>query len=399
MRREARGDNLVLIGTLAVVVLIVSAILTLARSGNGGTPDEAGGLKIASVSGTSTRAGPSLSSEPRPTIVVTSRVAPGAPPTSKPGDANRVVESASSQSIGASSLASGGSVLAAAGGAPSVLPTASSTAAPSPTSGPTATPPLPAPSQTGKAAAPAVNSADVVVIDEDSGVVLYEKNSHHRTAPASVTKIATALVALERGDPKSTVKVSFDSTELVDSTLMGIHVGDQVTLEDLLYGLMLPSGNDAALAIANEIAGSKSAFVALMNQKAKSLGLTDSQFRNPHGLDEDGHYSSAYDLTMMARYAMRTYPLFGRLAAAKSWDVGGARPYTVYNLNKMLRSYAGADGVKIGYTDNAGKTIIASATRNGHRVYVGLMRCGDIVTDSAPLLDWAFANFTWTTGG
>jgi D-alanyl-D-alanine carboxypeptidase len=149
-----------------------------------------------------------------------------------------------------------------------------------------------------------------VVIDEDSGQVLYERGSSQRTAPASITKIMTALVAIERGKPEDRFKVEFDSTELVDSTLMGIHPGDEVTLEDLLYGLMLPSGNDAALAIANHIAGSKQAFVQMMIDKARDLGLQNTHFQNPHGLDEAGHYTSAYDITMTARYAMQHYPLF-----------------------------------------------------------------------------------------
>ena len=235
-----------------------------------------------------------------------------------------------------------------------------------------------------------------MVIDEASGQVLYEKNSHARTPEASVTKIMTALIAIERGQPSDVVKVSFDPSSLdPDSTLMGIHPGDQMTLEDLLYGLMLPSGNDAALAIANYIAGSPDAFVALMNQRAQELGLKDTQYKNPHGLDAPGHYSSAYDQTILARYAMTHYPLFARLVAAKYWAVKGSRPLELYNLNKLLTTYKGGDGVKVGYTDLAGKTFVGSATRNGHRVYVGLMKTVNIWNDAPPLLDWAFANFTW----
>ncbi len=235
-----------------------------------------------------------------------------------------------------------------------------------------------------------------VVVDEDSGQVLYEKNSHARTPEASVTKIMTALLGIERGQPSATVKVSYDPSSLdPDSTLMGIRPGDEVTLEDLLYGLMLPSGNDAALAIANYIAGSPEAFVALMNQRAQELGLKDTQYKNPHGLDAPGHYSSAYDQAMLARFAMTHYPLFERLAAAKYWEVNGSRRLELYNLNKLLTTYKGGDGVKVGYTDLAGKTYVGSATRNGHRVYVALMKTANIWNDAPPLLDWAFANFTW----
>jgi D-alanyl-D-alanine carboxypeptidase len=176
---------------------------------------------------------------------------------------------------------------------------------------------------------------------------------------------------------------------------MGIKPGETYTLEDLLYGLMLPSGNDAALAIANDIGGSMAGFVSMMNAQASDLGLVDSHFINPHGLDAPGHYSSAFDLAIAARYGMTNYGEFRKLAAARSWAVQGTRTFTVYNLNRFLRSYTGADGVKIGYTDNAGKTIVASASRNGHRVYVVLLHCHDIVADSTPLFDWVFGNFTW----
>lgn len=279
---------------------------------------------------------------------------------------------------------------------PSPAPTETSTPLPSPTSSPSPTATVAAPTRTGKASPPSVSAMSAVVIDEDSGQVLFDKNSHARTPPASVTKIMTALLAIEHGQPSEVVKVSFDPSSLdPDSTLMGIHPGDEVTLEDLLYGLMLPSGNDAALAIATYVAGSPDAFVALMNTRAQELGLKDTQYRNPHGLDASGHYSSAYDQTMLARYAMTHYPLFARLASAKYWEVKGKRPLELYNLNKLLTTYKGGDGVKVGYTDLAGKTYVGSATRNGHRVYVGLMKTENIWNDAPPLLDWAFANFTW----
>lgn len=254
----------------------------------------------------------------------------------------------------------------------------------------------PGPQKIGKGAAPNVSAGYIVVIDEDSGRILYEKNSHGRTPPASVTKIVTALVAIERANPSAKVKVKFDASKLVDSTLMGLQQGDEVTLEDLLYGLMLPSGNDAALAIAEYIAGSEEGFVDLMNAKVRELGLKDTQFRNPHGLDEDGHYSSAYDMTMLARYGMQHYPLFQSLAAATYWEVHGSRSWEVYNLNKLLRNYQGGDGVKIGYTDNAGRTVVGSAKRNGHRVFVTLMKAGNTLTDVTPLFDYVFDNYTWS---
>ncbi len=267
------------------------------------------------------------------------------------------------------------------------------TATPAP---PTPTPTLAPPTKTGPAAAPAVNAWSIAVVDEDSGALLYGRDPHRQLPPASLTKIFTALVALEQGgDLHRSITVQFDPSELVESTLMGIKPGESYTLEDLLYGLMLPSGNDAALAIANAIGGSEPQFALLMNAEAAALGLKDSHFVNAHGLDAAGHYSSAYDLAQAARYGMLHFAEFRELAKAKAWEVHGSRTYWVYNLNRFLRSYNGSDGVKIGYTDNSGPAIVASATRNGHRVYVALIHCGDIVADSTPLFNWVFDNFTW----
>jgi D-alanyl-D-alanine carboxypeptidase len=278
---------------------------------------------------------------------------------------------------------------------PSVVPSPTAVP-PTPTEVlPTATPSPSPPVKTGGAPAPAVNAWSVAVIDEQTGALLYGRDPHRHLAPASLTKIFTALVALKYGDIHKPITVQFDSTELVDSTLMGIKPGETYTLEDLLYGLMLPSGNDAALAIANAIGGSEDQFATMMNAEAASLGLTDSHFVDVHGLDHPGHYSSAYDLAMAARDGMLHSDEFRTLARTKTWEVHGTRSYMVGNLNRFLRSFDGADGVKIGYTDNAGPAIVASATRNGHRVIVSLMHCGDIVGDSVPLFNWVFGNFTW----
>lgn len=291
--------------------------------------------------------------------------------------------------------------------APTAIPIAAATTAP--TSVPTDTPvpptltPIPptatatpiAPTKSGNAPAPNVNAVSIAVVDEGSGALLYGKDPHHHLAPASLTKIFTALVALNHGGLQQPITVQFDQSELVDSTLMGIKPGETYTLENLLYGLMLPSGNDAALAIANDIGGNEANFATMMNAQAQALGLTDSHFVNAHGLDAPSHYSSAYDLAMAARYGIMEYPEFRTLAGTKAWQVQGTRSYWIYNLNRFLRSYNGADGVKIGYTDNSGPAIVASATRNGHRVYVALLHCGDIVGDSVPLFNWVFQNFTW----
>lgn len=355
-----RGQRALALGLLALVIVTATVIQALLRQ------DEA--------------------------VPARSTSAAGAPPVAASPSA--AAQLASSASLAPSSPAA----------RPTLAPTPPPTATPLPSATPTPPPPTPTPTiappaRTGQGQPPVVNAAYIAVVDEDSGQVLYEKGSHQRSAPASITKIVTAIVALERADPKARVKVSFDPSELVDSTVMGLRVGDEVTLEDLLYGLMLPSGNDAALAIADYVGGSKARFVEMMNDKVRELGLKDTQFKNPHGLDQEGHYTSAYDIVMLARYGMQHYPLFVKLAGARAWTVQSSRgAYEIYNLNRFLFNYPGADGVKIGYTDAAGRTIVASATRNGHRVYVGLLHVGDIVADTTPLMNWAFSNYTWSSG-
>jgi D-alanyl-D-alanine carboxypeptidase (penicillin-binding protein 5/6) len=243
---------------------------------------------------------------------------------------------------------------------------------------------------------PKITARSYIVVDGDSGEMLAELNPHLHVAPASTTKIITALVALQNNNLNEVVTARFDQSELIDSTLMGLRIGDQITLEDLLYGLMLPSGNDAALAIANHVAGSKVAFVERMNQLTAELGLQDSHWANPHGLDAVGHYSSAYDMVQFARAGMPD-PRFQAIASARMRTIhSGSRTYDVYNLNRLIGNVPGADGVKIGYTDDAGRTMVASVTRNGHRIYVGAFHINDQLVDTRPLVEWAFKNFSWS---
>jgi LysM repeat protein len=239
-----------------------------------------------------------------------------------------------------------------------------------------------------------VSAERAVVIDEASGEILWAREANTPVAPASLTKIITALVTLDHADLNDRVVVRVDSRRMPGSTVMGIYPGEELTIEDLLYGMMLPSGNDAAMALAQQIAGTREAFAELMNQKARSLGLTTSNFVNPDGWDARGHLSSAYDMAMLAREGMKN-PVFQSLASSRTYATGHGKGYEVGNLNQLLWRYPGADGVKIGYTDAAGRAIVGSATRNGHRVYVAMMRSNDIYADSAALLDWTFASYRW----
>jgi D-alanyl-D-alanine carboxypeptidase len=251
------------------------------------------------------------------------------------------------------------------------------------------------PRQEGTDPAPRVTAPNIAIVDEGSGNLLYAQDAFSRRAPASITKIATTIVALERGpDIKTMFKTTVSASALVPcdgSSVMGLEPNDQVKLETLLFGMMLPSGNDAAEQVAFSLAGSRERYVAWMNEKVAALHLRDTHFVTPSGMDADDHYSSAYDMAMLGRYAMEN-PEF-RVLASTPFFVGD--DYYMHNLNPLLGSYPGADGVKIGYTEIAGRTIVASASRDGHRVFVSLMGSRNLGGDCIALFDWVWKTFRW----
>jgi D-alanyl-D-alanine carboxypeptidase (penicillin-binding protein 5/6) len=241
---------------------------------------------------------------------------------------------------------------------------------------------------------PETNAVAAVLVDEASGAVLFDKNAHLPLPPASLTKIATLVLALESGRLDEWVDVDVDSRTMRSSTVMGLVPGDRFRLRDLLYGLMLPSGNDAALAIGRHLAGSDAAFVAEMNQLMRRQGLRESNFLNPHGLGGGLHATSAHDLAMLSRYGM-SVPGFREIVSARFWTANGSRTLPLSNINSFLTSFAGADGLKTGYTRSAGSTLAASATRNGHRLYAIVLNSPTRDEDARRLLNWAFTNLTW----
>jgi D-alanyl-D-alanine carboxypeptidase (penicillin-binding protein 5/6) len=242
---------------------------------------------------------------------------------------------------------------------------------------------IPPPRITGRAAA---------VIEDSCGALLYGRNAHQRLAPASLAKIATALVAVERGDVSEMVDVRVNSALLVASTastVMGLEPGLRLSLRDLLHGLLLPSGNDAAIAIAEHVGGSVPAFVELMNGRAEELGLRNTHFANPHGLDEPGLYTSAFDVAMLGR-ALLAQPELAAIVATQSYQPAWDGPQ-LWNGNALLDLYPEAVGVKIGYTEQAGQTIVAAAEREGRRVIVSVLGSWDRYSDAIALFEWAFA--------
>jgi D-alanyl-D-alanine carboxypeptidase (penicillin-binding protein 5/6) len=246
---------------------------------------------------------------------------------------------------------------------------------------------------------PEVSAKAAIVVEYPSGRILFEKNSHARLAPASTTKIMTAILALDYG--KLDEKVVVSERDMIYGSKMGLKAGETQTVRNLLYGLMLPSGNDAAMTLGRYVATragagtSIGAFAGLMNKKAAALGLKDTHFVNPHGLDAKGHYSSAYDLASMTWYAMHN-ELFNQIVRQEDYDAPG---HKLKNLNKMLTRYAGAEGVKTGYTGRAGLCLVASATRDGKRVISVVLNDPKLYDASAALLDYGFAKLGGAPAG
>jgi hypothetical protein len=262
---------------------------------------------------------------------------------------------------------------------------------------PTSASDLPAPPRrVGDESAPNTTAVHIAIIDDASGEMIYSEQPYTEVAQASTTKIATTIVALERAtDLDRRINVTISATAMAardGSSTMGIEPGHSVSLDTLLHGMMLPSGNDAAEQVALSLGGSREQYIAWMNQEAAALGLKDTHFVNPSGMDAAGHYSSAYDMAMLARYAMRN-ATFRDLASAMTYSGDG---FHMANLNRLLGVYPGADGVKIGYTDAAQKTIVASAIRDGHRVYISLMHSEDLPGDCTALFNWVWDNFSWS---
>ena len=236
-----------------------------------------------------------------------------------------------------------------------------------------------------------VSAASAVVIEAETGTVLFSKGMNEQRAMASTTKIMTAILTIEAGDLDREFTVDSFAI-MVEGTSMGLREGDRVSRRDLLYGIMLPSGNDAANAAAVSVSGSVAAFVEKMNAKAQALGLSNTRFANPSGLDANGHYTTAYDLALLTAYAMRN-ELFREIAGCRSKELEyGNPPYkrTLYNSNKMLTLYEGAIGVKPGFTDNARRCLVSAAEKDGTTLIAVTLNAPDDWNDHARMLDHGF---------
>ncbi len=228
-----------------------------------------------------------------------------------------------------------------------------------------------------------VSATAAVLMDADMGQVLYEKNGDRQMLIASTTKIMTALVVLEHAAPDDVITVTPD--HMADGSSMYLRAGETVRVEELLYGLLLCSGNDAALAL-TECAGGLTPFVALMNEKAAALGMAHTSFANPNGLDADGHYSTARDMAVLAAAAVEN-PTFRRICSSRSVTIGQR---TMENHNRLLRQMEGCVGLKTGYTRAAGRTLVSCTERDGCRLVAVTLQDGNDWADHAALYDYGF---------
>jgi len=245
---------------------------------------------------------------------------------------------------------------------------------------------------------PNPTASAAILMDFTTGKVIFSKDSFKRRAPASTTKILTALVALERSETNRAITTSKNASK-TDGSSIWLAPGEEHTLEELLYGVLLSSGNDASVAIAESLAGSEAKFTAWMNEKAQVIGAKDSFFKNCNGLPEPGHYSTAYDLALIARYALHK-PAFAEMVKTKTKTIewpGREYDRLMVNHNKLLWRYQYADGVKTGYTRQAGKCLVASATKNGQRLIAVVLNSKEIYDDSKQLFEYGFNNYQLLT--
>ena len=241
---------------------------------------------------------------------------------------------------------------------------------------------------------PVLSAQGALAVDLDSGVSLYEKNPDTKLLPASTTKIVTALVSLDSYKLDQVVTVGKIN---VDGQKMGLLSGEQLTMENLLYGLLVYSANDAAEALAGSFPGGYAAFITAMNAKAADLSMNNSHFDNPVGLDTDDQHSTARDLVRAAEVAMRI-PEFAKIVGTRTvsfTDTTGKIKYSLNNINVLLGTVPGVMGVKTGWTENARENLVTYIERDGHKVMIAVLGSQDRFGETKELINWIFASYQW----
>lgn len=249
---------------------------------------------------------------------------------------------------------------------------------------------------TSASSAPVLNSRAAVVIEKSTGTILFGKNENEKRKMASTTKIMTAIVVLENTEDLSEIVTVSKRAAGIGGSRLGLSANAQITVNDLLYGLLLCSGNDAAIALAEFVGGSVEAFADLMNQKALELGLDNTHFVTPHGLDDDNHYTTAYELALLAKYALEN-KTFYKIVSTKSYSVLiNNSPKTIGNTNELLGYLDGIYGVKTGFTNGANRCLV-SACKRGDLDIICVVLGADTkkirTQDSIKLIEYAFSNF------
>lgn len=242
---------------------------------------------------------------------------------------------------------------------------------------------------------PAVKAGSVVLMDAESGQIIYSKNPHTRRPNASTTKIMTAILLIEHCRMTDRIRVSRKACE-TPYTSIHLKPGEELTAKDLLMGMMVRSANDAAVAIAEHVAGSTGKFAELMNRKAKEIGCKNTHFVTPNGLHHKNHYSTAYDLCLMFRYALR-YPVFREAINTRKYFLESRtinrKDLAVFSRCKFLRDYPWADGAKSGYIKQAGYCLVGTALRDDWRLICAVLKSDNAGRDMAAVMDYGFANF------
>lgn len=244
---------------------------------------------------------------------------------------------------------------------------------------------------------PITYSKNIIVIDRKTLLPLYEKNAYEKVAMASTTKIMTCIIALENSSLDEIVTISKNSATVTGSTL-GLSSNMQISMNDLLYGLMLRSGNDCAVAIAEDISGSIENFAELMNKKAQELNLKNTNFVTPHGLDDSNHYTTAFDLAILTNYALNNEK-FKEIVSSKNYTISfNGYPKTISNTNELLGNVSGVYGVKTGFTFGAGRCLVSSCKRNNLDIIIVVLGANTKkirTTDSSKLINYIFNTYKY----
>ena len=268
------------------------------------------------------------------------------------------------------------------------------TATPSPT--PIPTPPLPIPTIINNTPTPSLSAKGAIIIDADSSAVLYEKSADQRLMPASTTKIMTAIIALENYHLDDLLTITEEERTIGQT--MKLEFGEQLTVKDLLFGALVNSGNDAALALALSFPkGGYNGFLEAMNAKATDLGLQNTSYKNVSGVESVNHFTTARDLAKLAQYAMnnKTFKEIVATPSIRVSAVDGKTTHQLFTTNSLLGSVDGVVGIKTGWTENAGECLVSSTIRNKHHIITVVLGSSDRFGETESLIDWVFNNHKW----